>query len=76
MEGVLGTTIVLVIVLILVGLAIASMIRDKKNGRSLSCGADCSRCGGACHAGGGQECPHMRNAAKRNPDIKRVMMNR
>ena len=35
--------------LALVGLIIRSMIRDKKNGKSLQCGCDCSKCKGHCH---------------------------
>lgn len=29
-------------------LAVRSMVRNKKKGKSLQCGADCSRCGGHC----------------------------
>lgn len=43
-----GTFIVLAIVAGAVGLALKSMIRDKKNGRSLQCGGDCGRCCGHC----------------------------
>ena len=38
--------------LILVGviaLIVRSMIHDKKRGKSLQCGMDCSKCGGHCH---------------------------
>lgn len=45
----MGTIITLAIVAAAVALAIRSMIRDKKNGKSLQCGGDCSRCGGHCH---------------------------
>ncbi len=68
-----GTILALLIVAALVGLAIFSMIRDKKKGRSVICGVDCKSCGGACHAGGGETCPHMQNALKRNPDLRRNM---
>lgn len=44
----MGTVIVLAIVAGAAGLAIRSMIKDKKAGRSLQCGGDCSHCGG-CH---------------------------
>lgn len=27
----------------------AGLVRDKKNGKSLQCGGDCSKCGGGCH---------------------------
>ncbi len=42
----MGTVIVLAIVA--AALAIRSMIKDKKAGKSIQCGGDCSRCGG-CH---------------------------
>lgn len=45
----MGTFAVGVIVCILAGLAIRSMVRDKKKGKSLQCGGDCSHCGGHCH---------------------------
>ena len=45
----MGTLIVLAIIAADVGLAVRSMVRDKKNGKSLQCGGDCSRCGGHCH---------------------------
>ncbi|MCM1388693.1 MAG: FeoB-associated Cys-rich membrane protein [Bacillus sp. (in: Bacteria)] len=44
-----GTLVTLAIVAAAVGLAVRSMIRDKKNGKSLQCGGDCSHCGGHCH---------------------------
>ncbi len=31
-----------------VALVVRSMIRDKKNGKSLQCGCDCSHCSGNC----------------------------
>ncbi|MDE7014630.1 MAG: FeoB-associated Cys-rich membrane protein, partial [Kineothrix sp.] len=30
-------------------LAVKSIIRDKKNGKSIQCGGDCGHCGGRCH---------------------------
>ena len=45
----MGTAIVLLIVACAVWLAIRSMVKDKKAGKSLQCGGDCSRCGGGCH---------------------------
>ncbi|MFG6367966.1 MAG: FeoB-associated Cys-rich membrane protein [Lachnospiraceae bacterium] len=42
----MGTFITGVILLAAVGLALRSMIRSKKNGKSLQCGGDCSRCKG------------------------------
>ena len=44
----MGTAIVLAIVAAAVALAIRSMVKDKKAGKSLQCGGDCGRCGG-CH---------------------------
>lgn len=45
----MGTAIVLVILAIAVAFALRSMIRDKKQGKSLQCGMDCSKCKGHCH---------------------------
>ena len=45
----MGTVITLAVVAAAAGLAVRSMIRDKKNGKSLQCGGDCSHCGGHCH---------------------------
>lgn len=44
----MGTAIVLAVVIGAAALAIRSMIRDKKAGKSIRCGGDCKRCGG-CH---------------------------
>ncbi len=44
----MGTIIVLAVVGVAAAFAIRSIIRDKKAGKSLQCGGDCSRCGG-CH---------------------------
>ena len=44
----MGTVIVLAIVAAAAVLAIRSMIKDKKAGKSIQCGGVCSRCGG-CH---------------------------
>lgn len=44
----MGTVIVGVILAGIVALVIRRMIRDKKNGKSLQCGCDCSKCKG-CH---------------------------
>lgn len=42
----MGTFIVLLLVACAAALAIRQMIKDKKAGKSISCGGDCSRCGG------------------------------
>ncbi|NLL76021.1 MAG: FeoB-associated Cys-rich membrane protein [Clostridiales bacterium] len=44
----MGTIIVAAIVFGLSTLAVVSMVRDKKNGKSLHCGEDCKHCGGHC----------------------------
>ncbi len=44
----MGTWIVGGILALVVALIIRSMIRDKKNGKSLQCGGDCKNCGGGC----------------------------
>ncbi len=44
----MGTAVVLVIVIAAAALAVRSMIKDKKNGKSIQCGGDCRHCGG-CH---------------------------
>lgn len=44
----MGTVIVGLVLAAAVLLAVRSMIRDKKNGKSLQCGGDCSHCGGHC----------------------------
>lgn len=46
----MGTGLVLLILAGAIGLAVRSMIKDKKAGKSLQCGQDCSKCGGCCHA--------------------------
>ncbi len=45
----MGTAVVLLVVLGAAGLAIRSMVKDKKAGKSLQCGGDCKNCGGHCH---------------------------
>lgn len=48
-EETMGTFAVLVVVAGIVALAVKSMVRDKKNGKSIQCGGECSHCGGHCH---------------------------
>lgn len=48
MNGTIGTLIVLAILIVIICFVIRSMIRDKKSGKSLQCGGDCSKCKG-CH---------------------------
>lgn len=45
----MGTLVVSLLLLGAVALAVRSMIRDKKNGKSLQCGGDCGHCGRHCH---------------------------
>lgn len=45
----MGTVIVGAVVLVVVGLAVRSIFRDKKAGKSVQCGGDCKHCGGHCH---------------------------
>ena len=45
----MGTIVAGMIVVGLVALAVRSMVKDKKNGKSLHCGGDCKHCGGHCH---------------------------
>lgn len=45
----MATLLVGAVLLGLVALIVRSMIRDKKNGKSLQCGGDCRKCGGHCH---------------------------
>ena len=45
----MATFIVGAVVLAVVGLIIRSMVKDKKNGKSLQCGCDCKHCTGHCH---------------------------
>ena len=45
----MGTIIVGAVLFLIVGLAVRSMVRDKKSGKSLQCGGDCKNCGGHCH---------------------------
>lgn len=44
----MGTIIVLVVLLAMIGLAIGSMVKDKKQGK-FHCGCDCAHCGRKCH---------------------------
>ncbi|MTK06246.1 MAG: FeoB-associated Cys-rich membrane protein [Hungatella sp.] len=45
----MGTLAVSAVVIGVVALIIKSMIRDKKNGKSIQCGGQCKDCGGHCH---------------------------
>ncbi|MGN0159201.1 MAG: FeoB-associated Cys-rich membrane protein [Brotaphodocola sp.] len=45
----MGTAIGLLILAVIVGIAVKSMVKDKKAGKSFQCGQDCKHCGGHCH---------------------------
>ncbi len=45
----MGTMIVIIGLLTVVGFIIRSMVKDKKAGKSLHCGNDCKHCQGSCH---------------------------
>lgn len=45
----MGTVLVAAVLIFAVGIAIRSIVKDKKNGKSLQCGGDCKHCGGHCH---------------------------
>ena len=45
----MGTAVVIVILAGIVALIVRNMIRDKKNGKSIQCGGNCTNCGGHCH---------------------------
>lgn len=49
MSTIVGTGIALAGVAAACFFAIRSMVKDKKAGKSLSCGCDCKHCNGACH---------------------------
>ena len=44
----MGTIVVGTILILAVGAAIGSMVRDKKAGKSLQCGCDCKKCSYHC----------------------------
>lgn len=44
----MGTVITGAVLIGIVACIIRSMIRDKKNGKSVQCGCDCKHCGGHC----------------------------
>ncbi len=45
----MASIVVGIVLIAVIALVIRSMVRDKKNGKSLQCGGDCSKCGGHCH---------------------------
>ncbi len=55
-QAYLGTICILLLVIVLAGLALRSILKDKKSGKG-SCGGNCSACHGSCAPGGGS-CTH------------------
>ena len=52
MYSVLTACLIIVglVLVVIVGLAVRSMVKDKKAGKSIQCGGDCKHCGGGhCH---------------------------
>lgn len=45
----MGTIVVGIVLLAVIGFIIRGMAIDKKNGKSIQCGGDCKHCGGHCH---------------------------
>lgn len=45
----MGTAVVFVLLVGVVGMIIRSMIKDKKAGKSLQCGQNYNHCSGHCH---------------------------
>lgn len=45
----MGTAVIFVLLVGVVGMIIRSMIKDKKAGKSLQCGQNCNHCSGHCH---------------------------
>lgn len=48
MQEILGTGVTLLILAGIVFMAVRSMVRDRKSGKSCGCGGDCGHCKG-CH---------------------------
>ncbi|MCI8717276.1 MAG: FeoB-associated Cys-rich membrane protein [Lachnospiraceae bacterium] len=44
----MGTVFTGIIVAGIAGLAVYSMVRDRKNGKSVQCGGNCAHCKGHC----------------------------
>ena len=46
--SIMGTVLVLAVLVVIVGLIVWGMVKDRKQGKS-SCGGDCANCHGKCH---------------------------
>lgn len=45
----MGTIVTAAVVAGIIALAVRSLVRDTKSGKSIQCGGDCKHCGGHCH---------------------------
>lgn len=65
----IGTLIPLIILIVIVALVIRSMVKDKKAGKSLSCGGNCGSCpmGGSCSS---QASPPVEMKKEDTNDVK------
>lgn len=45
----MGTMITAGVLILCAAAAVRQIVRDRKNGKRISCGGDCSRCSGHCH---------------------------
>lgn len=61
----MGNLIVGALLAAAVAFVIRGMVRDKKNGKSLQCGCDCSRCGGHCAKTGNQKSGDRKSGTER-----------
>lgn len=59
----MGTFVVLLILIVIVGLIVYSMVSDKKNGKS-SCGGNCASCGNACACHGSNKSQSCKKKSK------------
>ncbi|WP_124067693.1 FeoB-associated Cys-rich membrane protein [Clostridium sp. E02] len=45
----MGTLVVFIVVTGVAAMAVRSLVKAKKSGKSIQCGGECSHCGGHCH---------------------------
>ena len=63
------TVIAILVLSLLIGLAIFSIVRDKKNGKC--CGGSCSSCGGACASCRGAAVCGRKASGEPSPDAEK-----